>query len=140
MLTLVQTDHPGHARAISFGRLKQVWLGRGFAALPEDQQAAVLAHEAGHCHHHHLEARWLCLIFTPLLYPWLCRRQELEADRYAASLGHGQALSRFLASECAGGWFHPSHAERREVLERHEQTRLAPVTGIRLVGVTDKRS
>ena len=140
MLALVQTTRPGYASAISFGGWKQVWLGTRFKELDEAQQAAVIAHEEGHCHLHHLEARWLCLLLTPMLYLWLCKQQEFAADRYAAERGHATALCSILASEYDGGWFQPSHAERRAALKHHDQTRLVSVKDFsRPAGVTEQR-
>lgn len=140
MVDVVHTHGAWYAKAVSLGPLAQILLGQKFWKLPEDQREALLSHERGHIAGHHLEKRLMCLLLAPFLYTWLCRRQELAADRYAAERGHAKALLTFLAVDHDEGWVHPSHTTRRKAIEQYEQTRPVPVMDSRLAGVTSQRN
>ena len=138
-MRIVRTDLPIIACAISFGFWHRILIGRQFDSFPSDQRAAIIAHEEGHIAGAHTEQRILMLLFLPMFFTWLCRRQEFAADRYAADCGHVEGLSRLLASDGDGGILHPSHYARREALKLHEHPRVAPVTGyFDGFGVTDQ--
>ena len=98
---------------------KKIRLGKRFFEFPEDMQKAALSHEFGHHFHYHIEKRLLCIIFAyPLIYK-LCKKQELEADKYCAESGHAKALMKFLIHDFDGGKTHPSHEVRRQHLEKY---------------------
>jgi len=107
--------------AVSSGVLfwKKIEIGDRFLSLPEDMQKAALAHEIGHCKKWHIEQRILCLLFCFPLVLWLCRKQELEADKFAAEAGHAKALLKFFQDEFDGEGTHPSHQLRRQHLEQY---------------------
>ena len=76
-------------------------LGPAFHHLPAREQQAVLAHERGHIVHRHAFKRlaWLVTLrafFRTEAFFAECRRQELEADHYAAQQGHAAGLISFL--------------------------------------------
>lgn len=124
------------ARAIGLWPRKRIVVGPDWSKLPEPERVAVLYHEAGHCRAFHLEKRIVALALAAVpamalvswtiiaavilslmaweLAAWLARQGELEADRFAAARGHGQALARFLsrATNHGASEFYPSHAER----------------------------
>jgi hypothetical protein len=91
-----------------------VIIGTHFDSLPQDMQAAALAHEEGHLKGWHAELRLLCAVFAPFFYKKLCHRQELSADKYAVNNGHWFGLLRLLRGEFEGNLWSPSHALRRE--------------------------
>jgi hypothetical protein len=126
-MKIVRTKESIVARSASFFWWKRVYVGAWFWLLAPETRAAVLAHESYHCHQHHTEWRILALLF-PFIIPRLCRRQELEADAFAASFGHGPALYEFLKPGIGGGLFHPSNDVRRDALLHNEFFRMAPVT------------
>ncbi|KVE71443.1 M48 family metalloprotease [Burkholderia vietnamiensis] len=69
--------------------------------LTSSEQAAVIAHERGHQAHWHAEKRLMWFLTLAVFWNWhgflkMCERQELEADRYAISCGHGRGLRMFL--------------------------------------------
>ncbi|HDR9098882.1 TPA: M48 family metalloprotease [Burkholderia vietnamiensis] len=69
--------------------------------LTSSEQAAVIAHERGHLAHWHAEKRLMWFLTLAVFWNWhgflrMCERQELEADRYAISCGHGRGLRMFL--------------------------------------------
>lgn len=78
---------------------KRIVCGPRLRTFTDDEQQAILAHEAGHCKLLHLEKRiaHLWLLFQPAKLAQLCRDQELEADDYVRALGLGRALISFLA-------------------------------------------
>jgi len=75
---------------------------------------AVVCHEHGHRHHLHVWANLLlsCLLLAP--GPQCQRRQELEADDYAAERGHALVLASALRKLSR----HPDDISRAERLER----------------------
>jgi hypothetical protein len=91
------------AEAIAFGPLSWIRVGPEFTRRPEDERAAILAHEEGHVAGWHTAKRLLwCVLMLPLWAPdWVarhCLQQEFAADTYARELGHGAALLRALRS------------------------------------------
>ena len=65
--------------------------------LTPEELAAVLAHERGHIHHlHAIENLVLACIFLSRT-PKRAHQQELEADDYAAQLGHAAALASAIS-------------------------------------------
>lgn len=127
-MTLTQTHGQYVARAVSAFGWKRVRVGRGFEKLSHIHRVGVLAHEMGHCHYHHTEIRILLLLipFMWLFLPWVCRRQELQADRYAAKTGFGPELYDFLLQHGGdGGLLHPSGSDRLAALS---SPRMVPVT------------
>jgi Zn-dependent protease with chaperone function len=137
-IKFVRTNDVFIAGATSLLWWKRVRVSDKFYALPEDQQFAVLMHEFGHLYHHHTEKRILCLVFSPWRLIETMKRQEFEADRYAASQGCADALIEVLKGKSDGGLFHPSNFERREVLKTYEHPAQSPLRAKpRTVGVTD---
>lgn len=104
------------ARAFSFGPIKRIYLGAGFWRLDRCRRDAVLAHEMYHCHKHHTEWRFLCLLLAPFFLSKLCKRQEFLADAFSAQAGNTQGLLEILSSDYPGDWVSPSHEERRVAL------------------------
>jgi hypothetical protein len=75
------------------------------------ERAAVIAHERGHLKHWHAEKRLCWFATLRVFWDWhgflkMCEAQELEADRYAISTGHGLGLRMFLIK----------HGSRRKAL------------------------
>lgn len=128
MTSIRLTDEPILARAVSFLWWKRVYIGSRFIKLPRDQKEAILSHERGHCDLHHTEVRLFVALFLPFLFPYICRKQELAADRYAARSGHAKALAKLLSSDYDGGFLQPSHSERRAQLKKYDHPRVAPDT------------
>lgn len=65
------------------------------------ERAAVIAHERGHLARWHAERRLLWFLTLRVFWDWhgfltMCEQQELEADQYAVSHGHGRGLRMFL--------------------------------------------
>jgi hypothetical protein len=89
------------------------WLPKAIAPA---ELAAVVAHERGHRRHMHtwsnLALRCVFLTADPVRR----RRQEHEADDYAAARGHGPALAAALRKLSA----HPDDLARAERLERKQ--------------------
>ena len=98
---------------------KRIKVGKRFHSLPFNMKKAVIAHELGHCEKFHIELRILCFIFFFPALLWLCRRQELEADAFAAKLGYAPELRELLKDEWDGKGSHPSHRTRRQHLEKY---------------------
>jgi Zn-dependent protease with chaperone function len=137
MIKTSRTDADIIAYSWSFFWIKRVTVGKRFNKLTFEGRNAVFAHEQGHVELHHTEKGLLCLLLTPWRFFKVCRKQELEADLYAASRGHALGLIDLLRYEQDATWSHPSHAERRKHLKKYEQTRLVPVKShTRPVGVT----
>jgi hypothetical protein len=87
-----------YARATPWGTIQY---GSSFGRLTSIEQQAVVAHERGHIVHRHALKRlaWfvtLRVFFNTSGYFQMCEAQELEADRYAANIGHANGLIRFL--------------------------------------------
>ncbi|RZJ12064.1 MAG: hypothetical protein EOP39_04560 [Rubrivivax sp.] len=61
-----------------------------------EQQAAIQAHEDGHKAHRHALKNLLRSFLLLRRPPSVAMRQELEADCYAADLGHAQHLASAL--------------------------------------------
>lgn len=110
-------DIPTIANAVQIGPWSAIVLGRYFGHLSPLEQAATMAHEMGHLHHHHtrqrvvwlLKCRWLRESFATLT-----RAQEFEADDYAVARGHAPGLLKILARyyEVDPGPFYPTPQER----------------------------
>ena len=105
---------------IALSAFGHVVTGKRFHHCQEDEKHAIIAHEMGHIFHRHALKRILRLIFMK----WdglaeYCKRQELEADMYAASKGHGRAMVNFLARQKNhSSPLHPTPRERIENLNR----------------------
>lgn len=88
--------------------------GRQLEPLSQEEREAIVMHETGHIRHHHtLKRMW------PRSFAY-CRKQELEADRYAAERGHAGGLIRFLSrlpDDC--GPLHPKTSERIAALRSY---------------------
>lgn len=125
-MNVTRTHEPILARAFSFGWYKRVEVGSKFFKLSYGGQLAVLNHEQGHLVGHHTELRMLCLLLAPFALKWLCHKQEMAADRYAAERGFSRDLIKLLAGE-GGGGLYPTNAVRRAALEKYDQSRIAPV-------------
>jgi Zn-dependent protease with chaperone function len=97
-------------------------LSHEFRILPEMTQLAILAHEEGHFRYGHLEERrkwWLRKFFNRKGYQAMCRRQELEADSFAAKQGYGKylvAYLRTLPDQKLNKGRHPSPSKRIEAI------------------------
>lgn len=115
------------ARSFSFLWFKRIYVGEKMSKLPADQQMAVLAHEEGHCEHHHTEKRLLALFF-PFMLQKMCHRHEMEADRYAAMQGHASPLIKFIR-RCNQGPYHPNNECRIEALKKFVVPSLDPRYG-----------
>ena len=126
-MKITRTDDDIIARSWSFFWVRRIVVGRRFDMLPLAMRNAILAHEQGHVENRHVEKGLLCLLTNPWNFFKLCRKQELEADEFAATFGHALALVDFLRFEKEGNRFYPSHAERRQHLKQYEHTRFAPV-------------
>ena len=118
MIKIVRTSEPIIARSASLFWWKRIYFGSKFGRLTIDEKEAVIAHELGHCHGHHMEQRILMLLF-PWGFKWLCHRQEFQADRYAADYGHGVVLAKLISRVDSIGRLHPPVAQRLASLERH---------------------
>lgn len=112
-----ERDCPRIADARGFWPMKKrIVVGPEWMKLPWGERMAVLYHEAAHCLGLHMEKR-LAMLPMLLLAPeftrrW-CRRQEIEADRFAAANGFGQHLAGLLQrSREMQSMFYPSYAER----------------------------
>ena len=106
------------AESRGIGPWKKICIGPSFFGFPPREQQAILLHEVGHCKLKHLEKRLanLWLIFRPALLAELCKRQEFEADRYAAGCGYGADLARaFLRLKVEP---HPLQPDRDERVSR----------------------
>ena len=92
----------------------RVVTGRWFPRFSEDEQAAIISHEQGHIHHRHALVRIWWLVtgrWKHLLYK--CRLQEFEADAYAVTQGHADALVKFLRKvQMPEGPLHPASSDR----------------------------
>lgn len=119
MVRMVWSDRNFVAKSWSFFGIKRVIVGALHSKLPISQQFAVEMHEVAHCHFHHIEKRWLCLLMNPWNYSRLCKQQEFDADRYAAERGHAQGLIDFLRDENEESFLYPSHSERRQHLKQY---------------------
>jgi len=124
MITVEHSEGPFIARATGVFQKQKIVLGSRVMELTLPQLKATLSHETGHLRGRHIEWRILCLIFCPFLIFWLCRQQEIWADRYAAKNGHAQSLIEILRSDFDGGLLQPSHKVRREHLKKYVQTSL----------------
>jgi len=131
MIHFYVTTKPLYAYAFSFLWYKRITLGAKFEELKNEERKAAIFHECGHVSGHHTEWRILCALFCPWLLKDFCRKQELEADLYAAQYGYAKGLLSLLEKEWVGNFFQPSHAIRREqlkqYLEKYEQSRMVPV-------------
>lgn len=113
---------PFVAESVAFGPISWIRVGPGFLARPDDQCAAILAHEQGHIAgwHSFMRVLWLLMLlplWAPELTERLCLKQELAADDYARRKGHGPALLRALKNMC-GVYHDPFLDERIARLER----------------------
>lgn len=86
------------ARSTLWGTIQT---GEAFLLLSEREQNAVIAHEHGHIHHRHAWKRLAWIVTFRALLNWkgflaMCEAQEIEADRYAVTLGHAPGLISFL--------------------------------------------
>ena len=82
--------------------------------LTPSEVAAVVAHEHGHRHHAHV---WMNLMLRCLFLKSSAQRrrqQEMEADDYAAALGHGLELAAALRKLSS----HPDDLSRADRLLR----------------------
>lgn len=116
MVKVIVKKQPTYACSVSFFWIQQVWLLAGYDGMGPEMQAALIKHEEGHCKHHDMEKRIFIYPFLFPIYGWLCRQDEFAADRYAAKAGYKKQLMEFLKQDCEGGFFHPSHEERRKRL------------------------
>ncbi len=91
---------PPVAQAFGFAVTNGLWIvipDDVRAKLTEEELAAVLAHERGHIHHlHAIENLVLACCFVGRS-PKRAHQQELEADDYAAQLGHAAALASAIS-------------------------------------------
>lgn len=129
MIKLIYRDEDFFAKSFSFLWIKRIYVGRWFNETTMATQLAILCHERGHLRYHHTELKMLCFVFAPFLFRWFCLQTEFAADRYAAEQGQATELLKCFSREYDGGLFHPSHAARRQHLERYEQTRSTHVMG-----------
>jgi len=83
--------------------------------LTEEEQAAILAHEAGHKAHRHALRNLLLTLFLMRRSAKAALMQELEADNYAADRGHGPALASALRKlSCdAFDWYRAARLDPR---------------------------
>lgn len=113
------------AEACGFWPRKRIVVGRAWYGLTGEERVAVLFHEAGHCKAFHLELRILMLpllLIAPPLAAWICRRQELACDRFAARAGFGDELVGMLERiHAEDNLFYPSHAERARSIKEYLQ-------------------
>lgn len=102
------------AEARGLFRWRYIAVGTAWFWLQADEQEAVLLHEVGHLHHHHLAKRIAVLPFFWTDYARrMGKRQEHEADAYAWHHGAGAGMHRFIErSGTRGGEFHPTAADR----------------------------
>jgi Zn-dependent protease with chaperone function len=124
MITFTLVDMNCFAFAGSFFWWKKVYLGKAYFDLPRAHRMAVKVHEMGHVKGHHTEWRILTLLFCPILFFWVCRKQEFLADEYAAKMHCGKEMIEFLQDHPGTGRRYPSNAERIKRISR-----LTPVTG-----------
>ena len=115
-MNLVHSNDVCIAGATSFLWWNRIRVSDRFYRLDSDKQLAVLMHEFGHIIHRHTEKRILCLIFTPWRLIEMMKRQEFQADLYAARQGCANSLIEILQGDGGGDSFHPSNSERREAL------------------------
>lgn len=103
------------AYSFSFFKFKRIWLGNRFFNLSKRQRDAVMAHELYHVDHHHTEIRFLIMIlFFPIL-GYICRNQELAADRHAVDKGFGYEMLNVLTIEAyEHSWLYPDWEIRKE--------------------------
>jgi Zn-dependent protease with chaperone function len=104
------------ARSTLWGTIQ---FGDEFYRLTELEQCAIVAHEQGHIYHRHAWKR-LARLAT---FRWkdffeFCEAQELEADRYAADLGHAAGLISFLfrSNLHVKSDGYPTHKQRIEAI------------------------
>lgn len=120
MIKLVVTDEPIIARSASLFWWKRIYVGKLYWMLAYSLQNAAIHHERAHCDKHHMEWRILFLLM-PWWFTWLCERQELAADSYAASCGYKDAMRYLLAyhSNPIKGRYHPDLDTRLDNLARY---------------------
>ena len=120
MLKFVSTDAEYIARSASFFWWKRVYTGKPFVGLTDDQKRAVLAHETYHVMAHHTEMRIVAL-FCPFVIPWLCKKQEFDADECAAWAGYRAELIEMLEKSVINdGPYHPTNFERIQRLKNFD--------------------
>lgn len=124
------------AKSFSFGLIKRIFVSKRFFKLTDGQQTAVLLHEKAHCDGHHTEIRFFFLLFAPFMLRWVCKKQELAADRAVVRAGFAEHLLELLADDRDGGEYHPSNKVRRENLKFHDQARIVPVKDPLSTGLT----
>jgi Zn-dependent protease with chaperone function len=133
------------AEARGYLRWKYISVGSRWFELTGAEAFAALAHEVGHCRGWHAEIRLGMFVAAalPALYflPWpvtagllasavlfecaaeISKRQELQADAFAADRGHGPHIVAFLERcrkipvEHDPGSFYPTLLERIEKLK-----------------------
>ena len=116
---IYKVDEPILAEASGMLFWRKIRVGKRYFNLPEYQQKAVLVHEFGHHHYWHIEKKLLALIFCPFLFYNISKKQELQADKFAAERGEARGLYDMFKDDWHGGKMHPSHAERRKQLEKY---------------------
>lgn len=96
--------------------LNRIVVGRAFFAFPPREQQAMLLHEVGHVKLRHVAERARALwkvVLRPQEFAALCRRQEFEADAFAAHCGYASELAQaFGRIKAASGPLHPPVLER----------------------------
>ncbi len=122
---IVRTEGAYIAKTVALGPWTHIRTGTLFEALPHGFQRAVLLHEEGHIRLKHVLQRltiaWRLLTFRATVADLRAEshRQELEADRYAASHGYAHQIVGLARLGLGGGMWHPSANERIENLKEY---------------------
>ena len=143
-IPVVEVDEDICAQARGLIGFKRIAIGNDFNTLSAPEQLAVLEHEAAHCLNYDMEIRIVLVValIAVVLYivSWatfvgavlaliglalmqeVAHRQEYRADRFAATLGHGEGLRRFLKryAHVPQDELHPSTRARLRALDRKE--------------------
>ena len=115
MIPILRTNLNTFAFSVAYWPGGAIVLGRHARYLAPTEVQAVLLHEEGHLvHRHALRRVWWVLSFQWRDLADRCRRQELEADRYAIDRGAALGLHKFLARFPAShkNALHPTPGER----------------------------
>ena len=95
-------------------------IGRAFLGFPPREQQAILLHEVGHVKLRHVTERlrsaWM-IVLRPSAFAAMCRRQELQADYYAARCGYAMELAQAISRvQDLQDPLHPPKTERLAAL------------------------
>lgn len=113
------------AGVLGFWKWSLVIVGRDFNRLNVFEQQAVIMHELGHRFFHHFWERMLWILNPVVLFQSeefsrRLKRQEIEADNYAAERGYGRVLyALFEKLDWEESFSHPDKQTRLDNLRKY---------------------